>query len=116
MEQTQQDTRHAWIAEKRKREAIQQELDDLKNAHAEHQQQFKELDDAHTVLRRQAIASRYDAWSGRKIGVSGDPNQMAAAAAMMSSSTGKRVAAMAVSASSSLPQLSSQRPRPKSRG
>lgn len=73
VEQTQQDTRSAWIAEKRKREAIQAELDELKAAHAQQLQLFADLDDAHTVLRRQAIASRYDAWSGRKVGV--DPNQ-----------------------------------------
>ena len=69
VEQAQQDTRNLWIAEKRSREAIQAELDELRAAHTQQLQAFAELEEAHTVLRRQSIASRYDAWSGRKVGV-----------------------------------------------
>lgn len=105
VEQAQQDTRNLWIAEKRSREAIQAELDELRAAHTQQLQAFAELEEAHTVLRRQSIASRYDAWSGRKVGV--DPT-------------------VGLSSLSALPKLNQgphtqqqqqqQRRRPKSRG
>ena len=69
VERTQQDTRNAWIAEKKRRETIEasasaqfMELEAVKAELATTQVELAQL-------RRQAIASRYDAWSGRKIGV-----------------------------------------------
>ena len=69
VEQTQQDTRNAWIAEKRQREVLEEktqaQLHELELVRADLEQTRVEL----AKLRRQAIASRYDAWSGRKIGI-----------------------------------------------
>jgi len=50
----------AWLQEKRKKEALEVELAELKQAHEDQLTAHSELDEAHVMLRRQAIASRYD--------------------------------------------------------
>lgn len=48
------------MQEKRKKEALEVELAELKQAHEDQLTAHSELDEAHVMLRRQAIASRYD--------------------------------------------------------
>lgn len=72
VEQAQQDTRRTWAAEKRKRESIEQELVVLQGRFEEREAEMRELEEAYNTLRRQSIASRYDAWSGRKVGAAGE--------------------------------------------
>lgn len=66
---SQVDTRAAWIAEKRRREAAEARLRECTEELSLVRRELSAVHADLTMLRRQAIASRYDAWSGRKIGV-----------------------------------------------
>jgi hypothetical protein len=68
VEASQQHTRDAWIAEKRTRVAAEERVLDLETKCRVLERKLADSDGTLSELRRQSIASRYDAWSGRKVG------------------------------------------------